>query len=310
VKRFVPRAPVPVAVLAGLLLLLLMPATAVASERVALVDGSEVTLRVDRGGTALITFTTLSGVGRRVLAWGDVDAALPGTPQRTLRFDYSGGARAATFADRCRPYDGPPLVYVIAACSAPDGSYWALQRWQRAQPLRGVAPFRPEHSVYELRVSHWTGPLGVLEVSPNWSYGGSLEGLFGRLTYRGVPTFGTRTPSASRSDGHARYVYIDTFNSAYGPGWKREAAKVTHVNSGGFCYSFAPIPPPPGYPAEMPKVRGNGERHRVTVVGPGLTPDLQWEGPGLGSFDPRTDERFNRLFDELLAGDGACSAER
>jgi hypothetical protein len=306
--RLVPRAVAIVALLAALFLL--AAPSAGASQRLGLVDTGEVTLLVDRGGAALIGYTTGSGMRRQVLAWGDVDAAPPGEPERALRLDYSAGGRKASFADGCLPYDGPPLVYLIAACRAPDGSYWALQRWQRVQPLRGVAPFRPEHSAYELRVSHWTGPLGLLEVSPNWSYDGALQGLFGRLSYRGVPTHGTRTPSASRADLRARYVYIDTFNSAYGPGWKREAAKVTHVASGGFCYSFAPIPPPPGYPADMPKVRGNGERHRVTVVGPGLTPDLQWEGQGLGSFDAALDVRFNQLFDQLLAGDRACSGER
>ena len=33
------------------------------------------------------------------------------------------------------------LVWLVAACRAPDGSYWALQRWQRLLPMRGIAPF-------------------------------------------------------------------------------------------------------------------------------------------------------------------------
>jgi hypothetical protein len=281
-----------------------------ASKLVGLTGDGEVTLAVDESGVALIVYTNASGVVRRVLARGEADASLPGTPQRVLQLDYAAWRRASAHRDACRPYDGPPLVHLVAACKAPDGSYWALQRWQRVLPLRGVAPFRPEHRSAELRVAHWTGPLAQLEVFPNWTYGGALQGLFGRLTYRGEPLFGTRTPSATRSDVHARYVYIDTLNSAYGPGWRREAAKVTHLNSGGFCYSFAPIPPPPGYPDAMPTVPGVGERHRATVVGPGLTPDIQWEGPALGSFDPGADERVNRVFDELLAGDRVCAAER
>jgi hypothetical protein len=33
----------------------------------------------------------------------------------------------------CGPYDGPVLPNVIAACTAPDGTYWAAQQWP--QPL-------------------------------------------------------------------------------------------------------------------------------------------------------------------------------
>ena len=112
----------------------------------------------------------------------------------------------------------------VAGCKAPDGSYWALQRWQRLAPMRGFDPFLPEQRALELHVSHWSGPLPVLEVSPNWTYGGSLQGLFGRLTYRDEAVYGFRTPSATRSDPYARFVYIDTFNSVYGPGWKRDTA--------------------------------------------------------------------------------------
>ena len=85
------------------------------------------------------------------------------------------------------------------ACKAPDGSYWALQRWQRLLPMRGIAPFRPEQAAFELHLSHWSGPLPVLEVSQNWTYGGRWQGLFGRLTYLGHPSYGFRTPSSPRA---------------------------------------------------------------------------------------------------------------
>ena len=121
---------------------------------------------------------------------------------------------------------------------------------------------------WELHLSHWSKPLAVLEVSPNWTYGGAFQGLFGRLLYEGKPVHGFKTPTRGRSDRNARYVYIDTFNSAYGPGWKRDGAKVTHVGNGGFCYSFAPLAaPPPGYPG-VPSVWGE-EKHRITVMDQG-----------------------------------------
>ena len=173
-----------------------------------------------------------------------------------------------------------------------------------------MAPFLPVHGSWELHLSHWSKPLAVLEVSPNWTYGGSLQGLFGRLLYDGKPVHGFRTPTKGRNDVNARYVYIDTFNSAYGPGWKRDGAKVTHVGNGAFCYSFAPLlSPPPGYPG-VPTVSGKGERHRVTVMGPGVTPDVQWEGAALGAYDREADTRFDELFDSFLANDKVCANER
>ena len=44
------------------------------------------------------------------------------------------GRRSRTSAARTRARRSS---YVVAACTAPDGSHWALQSWQRDQPLRG-----------------------------------------------------------------------------------------------------------------------------------------------------------------------------
>jgi hypothetical protein len=45
-------------------------------------------------------------------------------------------------------------------------------------------------------------------------------------------------------------------------------------------------------------------------MGPGVTPVVQWEGPGLGPYDRARDSSFNELFDSYLAGDPACASER
>jgi len=282
-------------------------------------NATNVQLAVNAKGEALVTFTRQDGVVAHILAWGASDAVATGSglPQQRFKVDNSGGwgkYRKAnywrTFKNVCGQYSGPPLAYGVAACTAPDGSHWVLQSWQRVQPLRGVAAFLPSQMAWELHLSHWSKPLAVLEVSPNWTYGGTLQGLFGRLLYDGKPVFGARTPSRTQHDANARYFYIDTFDSAYGPGWKRDGAKVTHVGNGSFCYSFAPlVKPPPGYPS-VPTVSGVGKRHRVTVMGPGVTPDLQWEGAALGSYDPNADRTFNALFDSFLGGDGVCKSER
>jgi hypothetical protein len=302
----------------GLLVALLAVVPAHASQTLER-NVTNVRLAVNAKGEALVTYTRANGQVRHVLAWGAVDAVAPdpNIPQQQFKFDYTGGWGKYHKADYwkrfknvCRAYTGPALVYSVAACTSPDGTHWALQSWQRVQPLRGVGAFLPEHMAWELHLSHWSKPLATLEVSRNWTYGGQFQGLFGRLLYEGKPVHGYKTPTRSKSDRNARYVYIDTFNSAYGPGWRRDGAKVTHVPNGGFCYSFAPlVRPPPGYPS-VPTVSGQGERHRITAMGPGVTPDVQWEGAALGRYDPQADSVFNTFFDSILTGDKVCVPER
>jgi hypothetical protein len=178
--------------------------------------------------------------------------------------------------------------------------------------MRGFAPWLPDQAKLEYHVSHWTGPLAQLEVSQNWTYGGRWQGLFGRLTYLGAPVYGFKTPSVTRrGDAYARYVYIDAHDSVYGPGWRHDAGKVLHLGNGAFCYSFVPQVPPPGYPDRRPRGPAIGDAHRVTVMGPGVTPDVQWQGPPLGAYDAARDAAFNSLFDRLVGpGDKVCTNER
>jgi hypothetical protein len=309
---------------ARLLVLLVLAASLLAppsqaSEPLGDFDVRPLSLQVNGRGEALVSYVRANGVRRDVLAWGAVNARPPDPlqPQVRFQFDYSGGWKtrrtrvAATFRDLCRPYDGPALVLLVAACKAPDGSYWALQRWQRLLPARGFEPFRPGQAAHELHLSHWTGSLPALDVSPNWTYGGGMQGLFGRFTYQGAPVHGFRTPSARVNDRYARFVYIDTYNSVYGPGWRRDTGIATHRPNGAFCYSFVPQAPPPGYPSAEPRGPGNGERHRVTAMGPGVTPVVQWEGAGLQRYDAGLDHGFNTLFDHLVGqADSVCTRER
>ncbi len=290
-----------------------------ASEQFGDLDVSFVSLKVNGRGEALVTYRTSRGLLRHVYVWGAINASKtdPTKGQPGFRYDYSGGWKKhgrqtwRAFENRCRPYDGPALAWLVNACKAPDGSYWALQRWQRRLPMRGVEPFKPEQAAFELHVSHWEGELPLLEVSQNWTYGGSWQGLFGRLTYRGDPVFGYRTPSNTKRDPNARFFYVDTFNSIFGVGWRHDAGKVAHSRNGAFCYSFVPQMTPPGYPTRVVRPPGNGARHRVTVMGPGVTPVIQWEGPALGRYDPELDRRFNALFDRIVGPDDrVCRPER
>jgi hypothetical protein len=299
----------------------LFPGGASASQIFGDADVVRPTLKVNASGTALVQYTTKAGVQRRVLLWGAINA-LPspggtGEPQRTFRMDYSGGWKSRgdgsywrTFKNRCRAYDGPALPGLVAACKAPDGSYWALQAWQRNLPMRGFAPWTERQRAVELHASHWSGPLPQLEIHRRWTYAQAQQGFFGRLLYQGEPVFGTRTPSASVRDAFARNIYISAFDSDYGPGWKHDTAIVTHPGNGGFCYTFVPQAPPAGYPSTKPNGNGLGERYAVTVMGPGVTPVIRWEGPRLTRLDPVAQAAATKTFDEILGADRHCAPER
>jgi len=298
------------------------PATpALASESITDFNATFQSLAVNTKGEALVTYTRANGKVRHILVWGAVNALTPVdevVPQVRFRYDYAAGwgkyrnaSYWSTFRDGCTPYDGPALAYYVAACKAPDGTYWAIQSWQRRLPLLGFDPWKPEQTAVELHVSHWSGDLPKFEVYTHWTYGGSWQGLFGRLTYAGNPVHGFRsTAEGNPLERYSRNVYIDTFNSAYGAGWRRESGILTHRPTGTFCHSFVPQKPFPGYPSQELRPPAPGEAYRITVMGPGVTPVIVWEGPGLTSADRASAESITAVFDQLMAGDRKCAGER
>ena len=156
----------------------------------------------------------------RTLAWGAINAiesppTKPTRQQVALKLDYSGGyksfkIKAGQFRGGCTRYDGPTLHWLVAACKASDGSYWALQNWQRALPNYGVAPslFQAQ---YELWLSHWKGPLPVFEVDIGWSKNpgrapdpAKVHSIWGRFTYLGKPIFGYGVDGDGSADRQLR----------------------------------------------------------------------------------------------------------
>ena len=177
----------------------------------------------------------------------------------------------------------------------------------------GVRPLAPPHwqSNWELHLSHFSGELPKLEAFSNWTYGGRWQGIFGRYTYLGQPIFGFGSNAKGvPKDKYGRNLYIDTLNSAYGPGWKRESGILTHRSTGTFCHSFVPQRPFAGYPSQELRPAAPGERYRITVGGPGVMPVMQVEFPGLTQADLRRDDEINSVFDQVMAGDRVCAGER
>lgn len=296
-----------------LLVSLVLPAGAHASQLIAR-DARDVTLRVDARGQALVSYRA-KGKQWTVLAWGATNARhpTPGRPQVAFRVDYSGGWRtyrktlSRGFVNVCRRYAGPPLAWFLTGCTTPDGSHWALQAWQRGLPNLGIDPWKPLQASSELRLSHWTGELPKLEVWTNWAYSKRFDHLFGRLTYLGQPVYGFAASSkGAPADGFGRNIYLDTYNSAYGPGWKRENSFLSHRGTGVFCYGFYPHDPYPGYPAVGRRPPGKGERYRATVVGPGVLPDVTWEGAAPGAYDEAIDRQLVDTQRMLYGSDALC----
>ena len=264
-----------------------------------------ITLKVNSKGQAVVSYTA-RGKKWNVLAWGAVNAIAPsaGSKQVDFKLDYSGGWGTykrdvwKTVKNSCGTYNGPPLAWRVTSCTAKDGSSWALQSWQRMLPNYGVAPDATQ-SVWELRLSHWTGPLPELTVNTNWAYA-KYDHLFGTFLYKGAPVHGFRsTAGGNPLDTFGRNLYVDTFNSAYGAGWKRENSFLMHKGTGTFCYGF--------YPHGSHPI-GKGERYRATIIGPGVTPDVMWQGNALGEYDPSLDQQLADQERQLFASDRLCKA--
>jgi len=274
---------------AAILVALFMAAPAAGSQ---LVDrnASHVSLATNDKGEALLSYRA-EGKTKHVLTWGAVDAVAPTTSRKQvqLALDYAGGYGKyhsdywKTFGSACGTYDGAPLAWLVASCKAADGSYWALQAWQRALPNYGVAP-TPVQAVWELRLSHWTGPIATLTIKTDWSYR-RFDHLYGSLTYNGGGVYGFKSTRAGVPlDTFGRNLYVDTFGSTYGAGWKRENSFLTHKRNGTFCYGF--------YPHGTHPV-GAGTKYRATVIGPGVTPDVMWQGAAPGSYEKAADQTAN-----------------
>jgi hypothetical protein len=261
-------------------------------------NAKQIQLATDNQGRAMVSYYQ-RGRMWHVFYSGAINARPPSqaVPQVKFKVDYSGGrGEWHHFKNTCRPYAGPQLAWFITACTAKDGSYWALQAWQRMLPNAGYAPWTHEQKVWELHISHWTGELPQLEVYTDWVYGGKFHEVFGRASYRGKAIYGFKTTSAGKPlDTYGRLLFLDTFDSAYGPSWRRENSFVAHKPSGMFCYGFYPYSVYGEYPRQRAqKISGNGKKYRITLSGPGVTPDVMWTGDGLPDFDAADLTSFDR----------------
>ena len=288
-------------------------------------NATGVKLAVNAKGEAMLTYRA-AGQLKHVLVWGAVNALTPraGAGQVSFHKDYAGGWGRyhklywKGFPNACRAYDGPQLPNVVASCKAADGSYWAAQTWPQALPDLGFAPWSTATRADWLEISHWTGPVASLEAGMDWVYDGRFQEIFGRYLYAGQPVYGFGTTRyGAPTDGFGRLIYLDTHNSVYGAGWRRENSFVPHNPTGVFCYGFYTFDPttggyihPPGETAK--RGPGTGDNYRLFAEGPGVTPDVAITVPPLHAFNPgnAADLALQKQGADQLAswGDKSCRA--
>jgi hypothetical protein len=248
-------------------------------------DGGRASLQVNGAGQAHVSWSE-DGATRHLVAASAINARPPsaGVPQVSFSLRY--GTRSIR-GGGCGEYDGPALAWLAVACKASDGSYWALQRWARLKPNYGG-----KSGGWELRLSHWSGPLPVLRLWTDWAYR-RFDHLYGRYTYRGEPVHGFRaTTQGNPLDDYGRNIFVDTLDSRYGTGWRRENSFLAQRPTGAFCYGFYPHGTRPS---------GEGTHYRATVIGPGVTPDVMWEGDAPGPFSVQRERQANAQQRQLFA---------
>jgi hypothetical protein len=227
--------------------------------------------------------------------------------------DYSGGWGAfkrplwKTLRNACKPYH-PRLRFLVTACTTPDGSHWALQNWRRLMPNGGYTNFRGEQGKWELHLSHWKGELPTFWLKQDWTkvrvgdHVRFVDHFFGQLTYRGEPVYGfSSTPNGNPTDSWGTLVWLDTYNSPWGSGWRRLNSFLTHNPYGNFCAFAGRLW---GH-----KTFGMGSAYRAYVEGPGVTPVVYWQATALEYDHDLDSQRFheNRALIHDDATDGCYS---
>lgn len=266
-------------------------------------------LGVNRHGVAMLTLST----GRQtqhIFAWGAVNMS-----RGRLLLDYSGGTGASgaqwqTFEDVCRPYSGGEFdgsKLVVASCTARDGSFWAVQTWQRSLYNYGGTT-----GSTDVRISHWRGNVADLVVFGDWSrYGPSktvkYPHLFGTYSWHGIPiSVGEATPQGVPLDDQGRNIYLDSLNSNYGFPvgafqWRRVNAFLANRPYGQFCFEVGPKRDAPSRLGRELSGASTVNRYRVTTPGPGVTPDIRVKFNGPPSpYDPNWQLTMNDLQRDLV----------
>ena len=168
-------------------------------------------------------------------------------------------------------------------------------------PNYGLGPTAKQHAA-ELRLSRLVGPARPARDQVDWSYKKYRPPRpHGRLTYPGEPVYGFATTSqGAPTDTHGRNIFVETFDFCrLRPRLKREKPPLC-------SHTTRPAPLPTASIPTAGGRRATEHEYRATVVGPGVTPDVIWEGPSPGPYDAALDEAANAEQRKLFAADERC----
>ena len=134
-----------------------------------------------------------------------------------------------------------------------------------------------EQAAWELRLSHWTGELPVLTIVDRLGVapvGSPLRDVHLRRPagLRLQVDAGRQPARLVRPQHLRRHVRLGVRRRLEA----REQLPRRTADTGVFCYSFNPHG---SHPA------GKGTKYRATVEGPGVTPDVMWQGDAPGAYD-------------------------
>src|SRR5919197_2705810 len=150
-------------------------------------NATNVRLEVSADGNAALLSYRAHGRTWYVVARGAINAIPPTRGRRQVSFQLRRSTTRPPFEGGCRHFH--LLIPMLVTDCAAGGSSWAVQSWKRALPNFGVKP-SPFRAQPELHLSHWSGPVAVLTMRADWSYGGGGEHVYGSLTYPGEPGYG------------------------------------------------------------------------------------------------------------------------
>ena len=201
---------------------------------------------------------------RTLVAWGAMNARPPNRtqPQVAFKLQYGG-----IFGPTCAaPYKGPPLAWLVAACTTPDGAHWALQAWQRMLPNYGVAPTPKQRpGSFGSRTGRERCPCS--RSGPTGRTAASTTSTAGSPTRAEASSGSARLASASRSTPTGATSSSTRSNRVRPRLEEREQlpdALAAEVLLRVLSARAHPV--------------GNGRKYRATVIGPGVTPDVTWQG--------------------------------
>lgn len=194
---------------------------------------------------------------KTMVASGAINARPPSESVPQVKFKRQYGATLRGTCGKTKL----SLTLLEKICRASDGSYWALQRWQRLVPNYGGTT-----ADEEIEISHWSGELPKFE-DVHWTTKYDLPVLCGRFTYRAQGVYGFKSSSTGVPlDTYGRLIYVDAYNSDYGAGWRRVNSFLTHAPDGHWCYLFA----------NHKSGSGRGAmQYAITANGPGVTPVIR-----------------------------------